>query len=226
MLATEVYMATKAEEAYALLLDLIEEGVLDPGEFLSEASLVERLGLGRTPLREALQRLHLERMIDISPGRGIQVAPNSVDAQLQRLELRRPIEALACTLACKRASDAELSRLASLTEQLSAAEDIASYRMTLRLTQQAVVEGAHNTYLSASMAPLQGLSRRFWLLHLSMGSAEMLRGKAHHLAVLAAVLDRDAQLAQQASWALNDYLVDFSVNVLRDRTSHGTGAFE
>ena len=44
--------------------------------------------------------------------------------------------------------------------------------------------------------------------------------------MLAAVLDRDAQLAQQASWALNDYLVDFSVNVLRDRTSHGTGAFE
>lgn len=219
-------MATKAEEAYGVLLDLIEEGALEPGEFLSEASLVERLELGRTPLREALQRLHLERMLDIVPGRGIQVAPNSVDAQLQRLELRRPVEALACALACKRATDAELERLARLTDELRDAADITAYRIALRATQSAVVEAAHNPYLSASMAPLQGLSRRFWLTHLTMGSSEMQRGRAHHIDALAAVLARDAQAAQTAAWKLNDYLVEFSVNVLRERASQGVDVIE
>ena len=219
-------MATKAEEAYGVLLDLIEEGALEPGEFLSEASLVDRLELGRTPLREALQRLHLERMLDIVPGRGIQVAPNSVDAQLQRLELRRPIEALACALACKRATESELQRIAKLTEDLRAAADIQAYRGALRATQHAVVEAAHNPYLSASMAPLQGLSRRFWLTHLAMGSDEMNHGRSHHIAALTAVLERDAQSAQQASWRLNDYLVEFSLSVLRERAGHGADVVE
>ncbi|WP_449281848.1 GntR family transcriptional regulator [Leucobacter sp.] len=219
-------MATKADEAYELLLDLIEEGVLVPGEFLSETSLTERLDLGRTPLREALQRLNLERMIDIVPGRGIQIAPNSVDAQLQRLELRRPIEALAYSLACKRATEAELEHLARLTRELSAAEEIGPYRAALRATQNAIVEAAHNDYLSASMAPLQGLSRRFWLTHLAGGSSEMHRGKEHHLRALEAVLRRDPQAAQQASWALNDYLVEFSLDVLRERATHGADVRE
>ncbi|RGE24387.1 GntR family transcriptional regulator [Leucobacter sp. wl10] len=219
-------MATKAEEAYELLLDLIEEGVLAPGDFLSESSLIERLDLGRTPLREALQRLNLERMIDIVPGRGIQIAPNSVDAQLQRLELRRPIEALAYSLACKRATVVELEELAQLTRVLSEAEQIGPYRSALRATQNAIVEAAHNDYLSVSMAPLQGLSRRFWLTHLADGSSEMHRGKQHHLRALEAVLRRDMQAAQQASWALNDYLVEFSVDVLRERAMHGADIAE
>ena len=89
----------KSEEAYARLTQKIETGELPPGAILSEAALIDAAETGRTPLREAVQRLIRDHWLLAGGGRGLQVPPISVDDQLERLEVRRSLEALAVGLA-------------------------------------------------------------------------------------------------------------------------------
>jgi DNA-binding GntR family transcriptional regulator len=67
---------------------------LPPGSAVSEAMLSERLGIGRTPIREALQRLARERLVQILPRRGVIVSDINVKGQLRLIELRREVERL------------------------------------------------------------------------------------------------------------------------------------
>src|SRR3954454_17226703 len=93
------------EKAYRLIEELIVTLQIAPGTVVSEASLSERLGIGRTPIREALQRLARERLVVIMPRRGIVVADENINTQLRLIELRREIEPLLAQLAPRRASD-------------------------------------------------------------------------------------------------------------------------
>lgn len=204
---------TKADEAYLLLADMIETGRLEPGTFHTEVGLVEEVGLGRTPLREAVQRLDRDHLVRIRPGRGIEIPSNSVDEQLRRLEVRRAMEALAVALACERATSAQLAGIQALTEELGDINELDDYARIVRATHGMLCEAAHNEYLADAMTPLQGLSRRFWRAHVIDGREEVLSGKPLHLEMLRSILARDAAAAQQASLQLNDYLVRFALSV-------------
>ena len=135
---------TKADEAYALLAEMIETGGLKSGAFWTEAGLVEELGLGRTPLREAVQRLDREHLVRIRAGRGIEIPANSVDDQLLRLEVRRSMESLAATLACARASEGELATIGELTDSLKAQVDFMIESFHEVLAPAAVGVGSRN----------------------------------------------------------------------------------
>src|SRR5919202_2425489 len=80
--------ANKSDEAYLRIEELIPFKDLAPGQLVSEAMLARLTGFGRTPVREALQRLAREGMVEVHPGRGNLVAPISVEAQLDLLEIR------------------------------------------------------------------------------------------------------------------------------------------
>ncbi len=204
---------TKADEAYLLLAEMIETGRLEPGTFHTEVGLVDEVGLGRTPLREAVQRLDRDHLVRIRPGRGIEIPSNSVDEQLRRLEVRRAMEALAVALACERATSAQLAGIQALTEELDDIHELDDYARVVRATHGMLCEAAHNEYLADAMTPLQGLSRRFWLAHVVDGPEEVVSGKRLHLQMLRSILARDAETAQQASLQLNDYLVRFALSV-------------
>lgn len=73
----------KTEVAYHQLEKMIIFRELEPGSMVSEKQLAESLGVGRTPVREALQRLSYERMAEIHPRRGIQIPPISIESQLK-----------------------------------------------------------------------------------------------------------------------------------------------
>jgi len=204
---------TKADEAYTTLAEMIETGRLKPGDFWTEAGLVEELGMGRTPLREAVQRLDRDHLVRIRPGRGIEIPSISVDDQLRRLEVRRSMESLAVALACARATDSELAVIRELTEQLRGLEELEPYLAAVRETHLLLSAAAHNEYLSDAMTPLQGLSRRFWLANVVEQAAEIAEGKSLHLDLLTALIARKRDEAQRAVLRLNDYLVDFALNV-------------
>jgi DNA-binding GntR family transcriptional regulator len=204
---------TKADDAYLLLAEMIETGKLEPGTFHTEVGLVEEVGLGRTPLREAVQRLDRDHLVRIRPGRGIEIPSNSVDEQLRRLEVRRAMEALAVALACERATTGQLAGIQALTEELEDINQLDDYVRAVRATHGMLCEAAHNEYLADAMTPLQGLSRRFWLAHIVDAGEELESGKRLHLQLLRSILSRDAETAQQASIKLNDYLVRFALGV-------------
>jgi DNA-binding GntR family transcriptional regulator len=95
--------------------------------------------------------------------------------------------------------------------------DLRSYAETVKGTHDLIVTAADNDYLADAMAPLQGLSRRFWLTHVLDEHAEIGRGAALHATILTAILDRDRDAARAASLALNDYLVAFALGTLHER---------
>ncbi|MET4078668.1 GntR family transcriptional regulator [Janibacter sp. UYMM211] len=209
----------KAVQAYHRLEQMIVFQDVEPGSLMSEAQLMELTGLGRTPVREALQRLARNGMVEIHPNKGVLIPPTSVEAQLRMLELRRVLEALAVCLACQRATAADREEMRGVVRQLEVGGlGLREYAETIKSTHDLLARSAHNEYLADALAPLQGLSRRFWYAHVVDERAEVKAGGDHHTSILHAVLDRDTQSAEAASHALNDYLVEFSYATLRSHT--------
>ena len=112
--------ATLTEQAYRAIEEAIVTLSLRPGEVVSEAQLSTRSGFGRTPVREALQRLARERLVRILPRRGIVVAAVDIREQLRLLEVRREIERLTARAAARRADAAQRERLRAIAEAMTA----------------------------------------------------------------------------------------------------------
>ena len=206
----------KADRAYRAIEHMIVFQDVAPGTLVSEADLMERTGLGRTPVREALQRLARNRMVEIYPSRGVLVPPTSVDDQLKRLELRRVLEALAVRLACERLRPAQRLAMQDLLRDLNSASglELPEYAETIKRTHHLIAASANNAYLADALAPVQGLSRRFWIAHVVDERAEIENGARCHIEIVMAILANSPDDAEQASLDLNDYLVAFAHHVL------------
>lgn len=204
----------KTEQAVAVLQGMIERGELAPGAMVSERTIVELIGLGRTPIREAIQRLAPSYMIRVHASRGIEIPAITVEDQFSRLEVRRAVEVLAVDLASKRASKTQREAMQSLASRLEGQFTLQEYTDTIRETHALILDAAGNRYLGSLMLPLQGLSRRFWIVHAREENNDILRGRDLHRAILTAISERDAEAATAASRALNDYLVEFALAVV------------
>lgn len=154
-----------AEMAYHRIEEMIVSRMLPPGAMVSENKLSEDLGCGRTPIREALQRLKFEGYVEIHPRRGAQVTPIDVTRQLELLEVRRPLEDLAVRLAAARARPSERADLLKLADEIVAAAaegDRARYLRANRAIHELRAQATHNTMLERTLRPISAMSRRFW----------------------------------------------------------------
>ena len=93
------------------LRQAILTGELKPGERLMEIHLANRLGVSRTPIREAIRKLELEGLVTMIPRRGAEVAQITEKSMSDVLEVRRAMDALCAELACERISDEEIKDL-------------------------------------------------------------------------------------------------------------------
>lgn len=200
------------ERAYRALEELIVTLQLPPGSVVSEAALSQRTGIGRTPIREALQRLAREHLMVVLPRRGILVAGVDVRRQLLLLEVRRELERLLARSAAKRATDVERKRFAEIADEMEAAaakgDDIAFMRLDRefnRLTSLA----AHNDFAETAMAPLHAVSRRFYYIHYQQVADLEITAK-QHADVARAIARGDRDGAGQASDRLLDYIEEFT----------------
>src|SRR4051812_949632 len=190
-----------ADQAYRKLESMIVFRELAPGSLVSEAMLMDRTGFGRTPVREAVQRLARDQMVDIHPRRGIFIAGMSLESQLQQLEVRRGLEQVAVRLAAQRATPQQRQQMLALCDELSEfkGDDIAAFGPLLARSHRLVTEAARNDYLLIAMAPVQGLSRRFWFANLHDVEAGLRAGADLHVAILTALGAADARPAGAAS---------------------------
>ncbi|ABV88565.1 GntR family transcriptional regulator [Shewanella pealeana] len=205
-------VANKSEFAYDQLEKMITFRELKPGSMVSEKQLSEQLGVGRTPVREALQRLSYERMVEIHPRRGIQIPQISLESQLKILEVRRDVEALCARFAATRASESEKIRMTKLANQLEAnatKQDDLVYAQLLKQIHILLVQVSNNEYLQLAMAPLQGLSRRFWFAYKNE-SSDLADAANLHATILRKIVAGDPVAAVEASYALNDYLTNMA----------------
>lgn len=203
---------TLTEQAYRQLEELIATLQLKPGAVLSEAALAQRLGIGRTPVREALQKLAHEGMVVIMPRRGVLVSEINISRQMKLLEVRREMERLVARMAARRTNAAERAEWRALAEAFGdAAADgdaIAFMRLDRRFNA-GVIEAARNEYAAAGMRQIQGLSRRFWYQHYKT-VLDLPRCALLHRDIAAAIADGDEGAAASASDALIDYIEEFA----------------
>lgn len=207
----EPYMSL-TEKAYLELEEMIVTLKLAPGATVSETGLSMMLGIGRTPIREALHRLAREKLIVVLPQRGILVTEINVGAQLKLLEVRRELERLAAKSAARRASEAELQKFREIAQGLDSAAEADDAMQFMRLDRdfnQLLEIAARNEFLTSVMGVIGSLSRRFWYIHYQRVANVSLTARLH-ADMARAIASRDEAAAQKASDALLDYVEAFT----------------
>jgi DNA-binding GntR family transcriptional regulator len=148
---------TLPEAAAERLRLMITEGDLEPGTRLNERALCERLGVSRTPLREAFRMLASEGLIVQLPNRGAQVVALGADDVRQAFDVMGALEGLAGELACERVTDADLVLLRGLQAEMEAAHarhDLPAYYRVNRMVHERVAGIAANPILAQTMSAL------------------------------------------------------------------------
>jgi DNA-binding GntR family transcriptional regulator len=203
---------TLTDQAYRALEEQIVTLQLRPGEFLSEYALAETLAIGRTPIREALQRLAREGLVKILPRKGILVSETDPRKQLLVLEVRRELERLMCRLGAQRASGEQRRRFREIADGMERAartnDDIAFMRLDRELNLL-ISDAAHNDYASRAMRFLNGHSRRFWYMHYREAADLPLCARLH-AAQARSLADGNADRASEACDRLIDYTEAFT----------------
>lgn len=186
---------TRVEDIYTRLKAMVVGFGIRPGERLNEVALSRDLGGSRTPLREALNRLMAERLVEFRPGAGFFCRALEPQAIYDLYELRKILETSAVMLACQRADADGLARLheetlgrgldiTGLTVAEAAERDEAFHLGIARLTGNGEL-----------VAQLQTINDRIRFIRWVNMAARVAASKREHLAVLEALMHRDADRA-------------------------------
>jgi len=192
--------ASLTDKAYRVLVDKIVSLELPPGSVLTESRLMQELRIGRTPIREAIQRLIVERLVTHLHHRGMLVAEiRAADVQ-QIIEFRTQVEGLAARLAASRMTPEQIEELQKIHAALdrSAAEmDIDTFVTQDRAFHTLLARGAQNRYVEDALNKLYNLHLRLWyFLYRKQGG---LRETVHeHQELIEALVRRDAEASELA----------------------------
>jgi len=203
---------TLTERAYRALEEQIVTLRLKPSQVLSEQMLSATFNIGRTPIREALQRLAREGLVAILPRKGILVSDINPRSQLLVLEVRRELERLLSRAGAERATKEQREQLRDIAQGMDRAskanDDIAFMRLDRELNRL-MIDAAHNDYAARSMKLLQGLSRRFWYMHYREAADLPLCARLHANQARA-IAQGNGDAAERASDKLMDYVENFT----------------
>jgi DNA-binding GntR family transcriptional regulator len=207
-----LHSETLTDKAYRALEEDIVTLRIPPGTVVSEAILSRRLGVGRTPVREALQRLAREWLVVIMPRRGIVVSEIDPVRQLRLLEARREIERLLARSAARRAVPAQRAQFREIASGMDEAalhnDDIAFMRLD-REFNLLVLDASGNEFAASAMSQMNGLSRRFWYVHYKQ-AADLPLSARLHATIARAIADGALDAAARGSDALVDYIQAFA----------------
>lgn len=189
---------TSTERAVATLREQILDGTLLPGARLGEVEVSERLGVSRTPVREALGRLAAEGLVEIVPNRGARVATWSAREIEGIFELRALLEPQLTALAAANvtADDlAELDDLAARMRAAGAADDREAIAPLNRRFHDRLVEIADHPALAQALAGAIHRTVVARNLH-EYDDASLHRALAHHVEIVAALREADGEWAR------------------------------
>ncbi|RSE98394.1 GntR family transcriptional regulator [Achromobacter aegrifaciens] len=209
---------SQTEKAYCALEEMIVTGELPPGSQWSETTLSERVGIGRSPVRDALQKLAFQRLVEIAPRQGIFISEIDYQGQLKIIQARREIERLIVAQAAQWADDgerAELAQLARELEDLKAVNDMRMYmRLHFTLTSQ-IGAASRNSYAAEFHAMLQTLARRFLYFH-QKRHPDLVQICELHIQQINAIVEGSVERAIATAEARNDYAENLARNILME----------
>ncbi|MFI7296510.1 GntR family transcriptional regulator [Streptomyces sp. NPDC050121] len=192
-----------AERAYRVVRDRLVMLDIRPGAPINEDQLAQSLGVGRTPVREALKRLQYERLIATYPRRGTFATDVNITDLAHISEVRQELEPLAAAQAARRATAADRATLTDLLRELqspaSRPQDAADLMHLDLQVHRAIYAATHNPYLEDTLVRHDNLATRIWCLFV-----DRLTDMAGHIeehgplieAIVAGDPDKAAQLAR------------------------------
>lgn len=199
---------TLRKKAYDLLKTNILNGYLRRGERLSEARLMREFGIGRTPVREALNQLEREGLVVSRPNSGYSVANFDIDTVCDLLVVREALDAIAAEHAAQAASDAELRRVKAVMDEIEALDSAHTRSPETYAKELELGLKIHEVILEATRnEPLIAVTRRvydqlrlaLWLEVLWVDVWE--DAVTEHRAIVDALLARDGIRAAEAARA-------------------------
>ncbi len=208
---------SQSKFAHRIIEEMIVTLDLPPGSRISEQSISAELGIGRTPVREALQRLAYERTIKIQPRSGAVVSQIDFSEHFKLIELRREIERILVTRAARLADPIASRKFLDLVKRFKKAGS--SNDATLFISADGefnalLAQTADNDYAAAAMAPLQAQTRRLWYLQYRE-FGDVSKVSTLHADIAKAVADKNEEQARRASDALLDYVEDYTYRTIK-----------
>ncbi|MCW5619731.1 MAG: GntR family transcriptional regulator [Burkholderiales bacterium] len=205
---------TLAEQARERLDEMIATLELPPESLWSEAQLSELLKIGRTPVREAVQKLASAQLVTILPRHGIKISAVNVQTQLLVLELRRELERLVASRAARRATTDEKSQLPAMAkaiEDASRTRDVLAYIKGSYAVARFLAQCARNPFVTDMLSPFLTFSARFYYVYQAQVDDLPTAGKLR-----AAVIRAVAMGDEAAAAAKSDLLMDYIDRMTRD----------
>ena len=193
-----------AEKAYQLLVTKITRLELPPGSVLAERTLIEELRIGRTPIREALQRLAIEGLVEHLPNRGMFVADITAESVQQIYEFRSLLDGYAAWLAATRADARQIQELRHLHKELVRAtedDDIDRYVALDRRFYEVLAAAARNAFVAEAVPRIFNLHLRLWFfISRKIGGWHSIAASHEEMTrdVVLAVAKRDPETAKRA----------------------------
>jgi DNA-binding GntR family transcriptional regulator len=186
-----------AEQAYRFVRDRLVMLDIPPGSPLNEEELGTTLGMGRTPIREALKRLESERLVVAYPRRGTFATDVNISDLAHISEVRRTLEPMATAAAAGRATAADRATLTELRGRLDAdvpGGDNAELLRTDLALHRAIYRCVHNPFLEDTLIRYDNLATRIWCVFVPRLSG-MAGHVDEHVPLLTAIIEGDAEKA-------------------------------
>ena len=205
--------ASLADQAFYEIRTMILSLELAPGSVISERDLVERLEIGRTPIREALRRLAQEKLVEVYARRGMFVTTVDVRDLARLCEVRAVLEPEAAWLAAERATETEIDGLYELINQIHSGRP-RSDRTLIELDAQihsAIYRCTHNHFLEATLEEYYALALRIWMLALEQ-TGELQAAVSEHMPLLELIA---LGKAEKAAKVMRDHIEHFEAAMHR-----------
>ncbi|SCB26837.1 GntR family transcriptional regulator [Rhizobium lusitanum] len=180
---------------------------LKPGALVTEKQLIEMAGHGRTPVREAIQKLAWQGLIHVRPRVGLQIAEIRPDDHQHVMQVRRELEPIAATLAAVHADEQQREQLqgcARLMADCAVMGDLPGFFAADKTFDEILEVACPNNFIMAALGPVQTHSRRLWYSGATPDRTD--HSIAMHIRVIKAIHDGDADEARVAMASLIDYL--------------------
>ena len=212
-----------AETAYAVLREAIVTNALAPGTRLRADDLAKRLGVSKTPVREALRKLQTEELIAVQPGSGLTVKVLSEEELFEIYYIREALEGMAARLAAEKSGQIELANLRYVLADVEAAHtkgQLDKLRASTGDFQLAVFRAARNERLYRLLKHLQEHMRQISISTLTVpGRADEVLAYCRDL--VAAIAARDSANAERIARENRRRTLELRLRILRNNVAAG-----
>lgn len=201
-------VSSLSEKAYYLLRDRLITLDLAPGTPIDERALKDELGVGRTPIREALRKLADDRLVIVVPRRGVFASHADLGDLRAISEIRVELEGSAGRLAALRAKGPDVATADNLLSDLRSMTTTTDRRDSIRLDQRVhrlVHRATYNAFLTATLEEYYLHSLRMWFLVLDR-LPHLDHALGDHIDLLVAIQDGDAESAERV---MRRHVADF-----------------